>query len=282
MQTFFWNLNKGITEEKQQWFDGIIEENSPSIFCLAEGPENFESCHRLVQYFEEKGYWSYYDPTFYFNKGLSDHLSWNRFGLKIFVKKGIQPIERFSIFSLKQEGRIVYLRTEVNKSYYSFFLIHGLSKSGGIQKQSEFVSDLKNFIETKMKEAENDPVVIIGDFNIEPWEEILRNDKGILSFFFEKSYNYHLSKSLKTIYFNPVFEYIQNNSNPDLIGTFYHKDYFVNILDFPLISSDLQSQDYEFVVHTEVNGYAFLKRSNYDKVYLADGFDHLPISLELK
>ena len=53
------------------------------------------------------------------------------------------------------------------------------------------------------------------------------------------------------------------------------------MVEFPLISSRLQSYDYVFHLYTEVNGHDLLSRKK-SKVYLADGFDHLPISLKLK
>ena len=82
MQIYYRNINKGFTNKKQEWFDRVMEVISPSILCLAEGPENFGDCESLVRYFNDNGYWSFYDPTFYKKDALKAHLNWNKYGLK--------------------------------------------------------------------------------------------------------------------------------------------------------------------------------------------------------
>jgi endonuclease/exonuclease/phosphatase family metal-dependent hydrolase len=277
MKTLYWNINKSLTDSKLDWIDKAISEQEPDIFCIAEGPEGVNDCNNLVHHLTKKNYYSYYSPTLYSETVISNQYGWNKLGLKVFVKNGLLLKSRFAFGNQKTEGRIVYLRFEKNGEFYSMFLIHGMSKAGDDLNQNNFVIELSQFIMTKTINKENDKIIVLGDFNIEPWEELLRTKRYIYSLFYKKLQEYYSAKAIKRIYTNPAFEYIQTHNNQELVGTFYNDNY-ISLFDYPLLSNNITNTEFEII--TQISGTDILVKKN-SKNILVDGFDHLPITLKI-
>jgi exonuclease III len=277
MNIFYWNINRALTDKKLDWINKAITDKSPDIFCLAEGPESADDCISLVDFISQKGYYSYYNPTLYKEKVISNQYEWNRNGLKVFVKSKFILNSKFSFSNQQLEGRIIYLRFQIGTDKLSLFLIHGMSKAGDDIDQNDFIAELSRFIHSKTLKKEDDKVIILGDFNIEPWDDLLRKKKYIHSFFYKKLFDYQQNTIKKRIFSSPVFEYIQSHSNVDLIGTFYNSSY-TSLLDFPLISGKLN--DFDFQILTQLSGIKLLEKKN-TKNLIVDGLDHLPISLKI-
>jgi exonuclease III len=277
MRFLFWNINSSISDRKIGWLEKIIDKISPNVLCLAEGPESICDCNNLLKFIEDKGYRTYYSPTFYNNTIISSQYGWNKFGLKVLIKNDISIKSKFVFGNQKLEGRIIYLRFEINNINYSTFLLHGMSKSGDDIDQNDFISELSKFIMAKTIGKEQDKIILLGDFNIEPWEELLKKKKYIYSLFYNKSFKYFFEKPIQRIYTSPIFDYIQNHPNECLLGTFYNKNY-ISILDFPLLSKDLSN--YKIDILTEINEEPLIIDKN-GRHLLTDGFDHLPISLQI-
>lgn len=277
MKILFWNIGRSITKEKFRWIEKAVHFNEPDVLCFAEGPESIKDCKSFVNQITALNYYCYYNPTLYSDKVISNQFGWNKFGLKVFLKNGSTTNPKFSFGDQKVEGRIIHLRFEKNGYHYSTFLIHGMSKQGDDIDQNDFIIELARFIQFKTLDP-NDRIIILGDFNIEPWETLLRKGKYILSFFYKKLQDYHTGRVTKRIYSSPVFEYVQSHSDQKLVGTFYGKSH-VSLFDFPLISDDFNGFDFDII--TNISGQDLMTRTN-KKNYLIDGFDHLPISLKLK
>ena len=277
MKIFYWNINKSLTDSKLDWIDKAVSQEKPDILCIAEGPEGIDSCNDLVDHIAKQDYYCYYSPTLYKEPVISSQYGWNKFGLKVFVKNGLSLKSRFAFGNQKTEGRIVYLRIKHKGEIYSMFLIHGMSKAGDDLNQNDFVVELSQFIMTKTIDKENDKIIILGDFNIEPWEELLRKKRYIFSLFYKKLKTYYSTKSIKRIYANPAFEYIQAHINQDLIGTFYNENY-ISLFDYPLLSNNIKHANFEII--TQITGDEILIKNN-SKHILVDGFDHLPITLKI-
>jgi exonuclease III len=277
MNILYWNINRAVTNEKTNWLDKAITSESPDIICIAEGPEGIDDCKDFVKYISDKNYYSYYTPTLYSEPVISDQYGWNKFGLKVFVKNGSSLKSKFAFGNQKVEGRIIYLRFEQGGENYSVFLIHGMSKVGDDLNQNDFVIELSHFIQAKTLDKGDDKIIIFGDFNIEPWDELLKKKRYIFSLFFKKQQEYYSNHLIKRKYINPAFDYIQNHKDKELIGTFYNKSY-VSLFDFPLISDSVENFDFKII--PELFGQKILTTNN-SKNILADGLDHLPVQLNI-
>lgn len=277
MKLFYWNINRTITDEKKKWLERITASELPDILCIAEGPESIVTCHETVRLITSKEYRTYYSPTYYSENVISNHYGWNRFGLKVFIKSSVTLKSKFVFGNQKLEGRIIYLRFELSGRHYSTFLIHGMSKAGDEISQHAFIIELSNFIRTKTIDKENDSIIILGDFNLEPWDDLLKNKKYLYSFFYDKLYKYYSSNSTFRVFNNPILGFLQNHPNPNLIGTFYNLKH-IGVLDYPLVSNDVVN--FEFNVLTEIDKTP-LMRNNNGKDLLVDDLDHLPITLKV-
>jgi len=278
MKFLYWNIKDALSDEKKAWIETAIASEQPDVLCIAEGPESINDCKTIVDFINSKGYKTYYSPTLYSSDLISNEYGWNKYGLKILLKTGLNIKTRFSFGHQKLEGRIVYLRFELAGKFYSTFLIHGMSKVGDEINQHDFICELSSFIRTKTIGKETDHVIILGDFNIEPWDDLLKKERYIYSFFYNKSFAYHSVKTNKRIYYNPVLEYLQNDIDISLIGTFYNNKY-VSVLDFPLVSKEFTN--YDFQILTRIGGKSLMSDTN-GKYTLVDKFDHLPITLKIK
>ncbi len=284
MNIVFWNIGKSLPPGKGVWLDRLITDRSPDLLCIAEGPQSKLATEKMVTAITSKGYRCYYSPLLDKAYNISNPYGWNSFGLKVFVKEGIGLKTKFSFVNQKVAGRIIYLRFMKDGKGYSTFFIHGTSKVGSIIDQNSFIVELTNLIRAKTLDKQNDGVIIIGDFNLEPWDDLLRDEQYIESYFYSKLFDYYSKKVSnkrgklsKRIYRSPIFNYIETNSNDTLIGTFYKGNY-ISILDFPLLSSDVDNYAVEVITGLGVHS-ILIKKNN--KHVLADGLDHLPISIKI-
>jgi exonuclease III len=278
MKLFYWNIDRSITSLKNIWIEKVVDVEQPDILCIAEGPESIVSCNDFVDNICNKGYSVYYSPTFYKNSKILEQYGWNKLGLKVFVKLDVQLKSRFAFGNQRLEGRVIYLRYKENSQYYSIFLIHGMSKVGDDIDQNNFICELSSFIRTKILDKVDDHVIIMGDFNIEPWDELVKHIKYINSFFYPKLFNYHSPKLKSRVYYNPIFDYIQKHSDSSLIGTFYN-DTYISIFDYVLLSKGFDN--YEFNILTKIGVDSLLKEKKRNHI-LVDNLDHLPITLKIK
>ncbi|MBL7845775.1 MAG: endonuclease/exonuclease/phosphatase family protein [Cyclobacteriaceae bacterium] len=275
MKICFWNIGQNLTAGKISQIDQLLNEISPDLFCIAEGPRSEADSATLIASVTNRAYRCYYGPHFHTNSTLGLDYGWNEFGLKVFIKNGSIGIPPFAYENQKLDGRIVHLK---QKDVHLFF-VHGFSKSGDELKQHDFVSELAGFIRMKLMGNNSDQIVIIGDFNIEPWEGLLRKRKYIDSHFFKKAFEFHLDRAIDNRYYwNPILEYLQTNTNGDLIGSFYNKN-FVSLLDFALCSKNITNPKIEII--TRINGTDLIFRKRISSGVIED-FDHLPIMLDIK
>lgn len=273
MKICYWNIGKFPTSARFNKIEQFIVDNDPDVFCLSEGILSIANCNTLETFVNTKGYDTYYLPTFYSGPIINQAYRFNKSGLKVFVKNSLSL--SFGFGDQQLEGRIIFIAYKD----YLLFLVHGMSMVGDDLSRSNFVVELSNFVKTKSLLLNKNKVIIMGDFNIEPWEsELLSNKKYIYSHFYLKKFNLHKNENTSRIYYNPVLEYIQMNSNKYIAGTFYNKT-FISILDFALISREVL--DYDFNIIDQIGGIDLVTKARV-KYSLKYGFDHLPIKLELK
>lgn len=277
MNIVFWNIGKSLTDKKTEWLEKLIVHTRPDVYCIAEGPESIVDTQVLISRIKRNGYRCYYSPLFYQKPGIAEQYGWNRCGLKVFIRNQVKLKTKSAFSNQKQEGRIVYLLFEKDGKEYSTFLIHGTSKSRTTMRQNAFIVELSNFIRAKALNKDSG-VIIMGDFNLTPWDDSLKDGQFIESYASLKAFRYFSSREpQKRIYNNPIVRCIERHSNPDLIGTYY-KGTHISILDFPLLSQDIDN--YELEVTADINGDPILVKRG-KKHVLADELDHLPISLKI-
>jgi len=284
LKLLFWNINNRIDiTTVNSLVDNILLDNNPDVFCIAEGPGNQSNLELFIDHIESKDYVSYYNPIIHFNlktqiiTGDQSH-----FSLKIFHKKSLK-IDKFDFTKVYSSGRVVSVNFEFNSIEYCAIFIHAMSKSDK-DKQDKFYS---NFVDAITSISRNHKhLIIIGDFNLEPWESKLNSDSFIVSAFLRNKFDYlckinerEIRYFNKKIFYNPIINYLESISDSDLFATFYKKD--ISIFDFSLISSNIEN--YDFNVIKEINCTSLFEHSSIkDKISLSEGVDHLPITLTLK
>jgi len=281
MDILFWNIGKTLSKDKTISLNEIIDEKDPDFVCIAEGSGSIDKCNDLINIFINKGYSCYYNPLFYKTPLISRQYGWNNLGLKVFVKMSLNFTFTFSFDCQKFDGRILYLPIDIKGKLYSIFFIHNKSQVGDPFDQRDFIIELSSFIKAKSRNSTLENVVILGDFNIEPWNELISRKDYINSFFHKKWYEYSLKRNsiLKTkIYYNPFFDLLISNPNKDMVGTFFNKNFY-SLIDFALFSSEIKN--YSIEVITQILSKELLIKKG-KKNLLVSNFDHLPIFIKLK
>lgn len=275
MKLSFWNIGRGQTSEKSTWAIELLTATTPDIIAFAEGPESIRDSHVFEQLITSLNYQCYYAPHYYDGPKINKQYDWNRCGLKVFYKNGFKLKSSFVLSNQKLEGRIIYIRCD----NYSIFIVHGPSMAGDELTQASFVAELSRFISIKTMRNDKENIVVVGDFNLEPWDRLLRGRKHIESHFYSKSFKFHANYTNdKKIYWNPIFEYLQQEKNAELIGSFF-KDKWIGLLDFALLSKNDFLQKIE--LPTSLNSKLLLTAKN-GSCKLPNHLDHLPLILELK
>lgn len=281
LKTIFWNIGRDLTSTKLDLIDKIITSNSPDIFCIGEGTVSKINCQKIIDVFDKNNYDCYYSPLFSENKGLKPIYNYKRFGLKIFVSKNVNIKDSFSFAEQRIEGRIVILKIYHNFKPVTYIFLHNKSKGGGDDEnldQINFVGTLKEMI-TVGKIADNkERVVVIGDFNLEPWDGVLKHEKFLNTSIFPTRNIINQRNCKRDKYFyNPIIEFISNSKTYNLGGTYYSNNKGWALFDFILY--DTNEGEVNFSIITKLNNDCELLNSNnrLKKNFLNFKLDHLPI-----
>lgn len=289
MNIFYWNITSNLSPEKINWIENTLKHLSPDLLCIAEGSKSEDDCKKIDSICLKENYVCYCNPII--NRKYLDG-GYKGMGLKIYYKSTVRNSikTKITLQNLKRQGRIVYMRIRHVGKYYSIFFIHGISKVATdrekqTKKRGEFMTDLHKLLQVKTSNKDNEKIIILGDFNAEPWERfLLCDDDAILSFFTKKSFEFHKKirkPNLNGIYWNPIMNCIEADPNNMLIATYYNKpSNLYSILDLALFSKQIRQSEYNLTIVSSINKTSLIKRSN-SFYELEDGFDHLPLNLEL-
>ncbi|MBN1968524.1 MAG: endonuclease/exonuclease/phosphatase family protein [Candidatus Delongbacteria bacterium] len=281
MKILFWNIGNVLSERKIELITESISIEHPDIFCIAEGSYSRIDCQRIVDKLIEQEYICYYSPLFCDKDELQLNYKYVSNGLKIFIKVNINPIESFSFSSQRKDGRIVALKTFINYRATTLIFLHNTSKSGNREvtdDQRDFISSLGTMIDFANIGIDTERIIIIGDFNLEPWDNILRHKKYIeSSFFYKQNSLYQRKNNSSRFYFNPSPEIIFQSKIENLGGTFYTDNSGWALFDYVLYNTKDSVVIYDVI--TEFAGGS--KLLNYDNSirssFINDDLDHLPI-----
>jgi len=289
IQLLFWNLGDKLTTDKEKLIVEAIDKIAPDIFCISEGTPSIKNCETIISIFESKGYFSYYTPLYYVINGLEKPYDYNDLGLKIFVKNEEILKAKFEFSLQREEGRIVILKTYINFRPTTYILLHSKSLGGSdhsTKEQHIYFVRLKDMLDlgkvTKNKSASDimgsdERLIIVGDFNIQPWESVLNSKSYLQTSFIKKHNEIKTRKKKADVYFNPSVEYIISNEKPNLGGTFYSEAHGWAILDYPLYKTDDGKTEYEIVTNFKDGSILLNEELEKEKDFLNYEIDHLPI-----
>lgn len=292
MKVLFWNIGKNLIDRKLELLSEAISTEAPDIFCIAEGSRSKEDCQTIIDTFARHNYFCYYSPLAY--KTVELNYKYKSNGLKIFTRQREIVKEQFSFYHQKYDGRIVALKTNIDFFKPTVFIfLHNKSKSGNREvtdPQRVFISELRRFIEalheSALKEVLNtnseikpakQRIIIIGDFNLEPWDNTLRQEIYLNSSFYKKHNAINKRNLTDTNYFNPIAEYIFQSPIENLGGTYYSDSNGWALFDFVLYDTNESNITYNII--TEFEGGSKLLDDDIlvESEFINDELDHLPI-----
>lgn len=294
IKLLFWNLGDKLTTDKEKLVLEAIVKISPDIFCISEGTPSIKTCETIIKIFENKGYHCYYSPLHYIKNNLKKPYDYNDLGLKIFVKNEELLKEKFEFNLQREEGRIVILKTYINFRPTTIILLHCKSLAGSdhsTKEQHIYFVRLKDMLDlgkvtinksNKEIMGETERLIIVGDFNIQPWESVLNSKDYLQTSFLTKHNQIKNRKKDADVFFNPSVEYIINIDKPNLGGTFYSQTHGWAILDYLLYKTADGITHYEIITKF-IDGSDLLKQElDKEKDFLNYEIDHLPILITAK
>ncbi|UOU98246.1 MULTISPECIES: endonuclease/exonuclease/phosphatase family protein [Chryseobacterium] len=292
MEIIYWNIGKDVGPEKfkHKILENLLNEIKPNVLCIAEGTRSKDDCENLILTITSLGYTLYYSPTFTSDPKYNLKYPYKPEGLKIFIKNTSDLYVPFTFDLQKENGRIVAAHTLLNEKIVTLLFVHNYSKNGDkmvTSDQISFISNLSEWIHLKggiVKKS--DKHSIIGDFNLEPWDYILRRDhnKSINSYFFTKHFEQEKKRRLhksqgREFYFNPLLEHLIPNNETNLGGTYYSSSYGWALYDYAISSKNCSTN---IKVITQTKSYIFVDSAKEQASnFLKHGFDHLPIQITI-
>lgn len=281
MTIIYWNIGERLTSIKKSLIQELISKNDINIICISEGSYSIEECTGLEDLFSSNSYKTYYSPKFSKEKNLG--YGYIRNGLKIFYRNVVIN-DSFQFQFQREKGRIIKLVFDHNSKKYSLIFIHNFSKLGNREvtdQQRLFISTINQMLEFG-EENKNDLIpIIIGDYNLEPWDNILRTQGYLKSSFLSK--HHHLERRKRgnsNVFFNPITESIILDSNLNLGGTYYSDKTGWALYDFPIY--DKSKANLEYIILTSIGSTELLtKNIEHHNGMVHNEIDHLPIQIKL-
>lgn len=223
MDYLFWNTNK---KKNNQIIKDLIIDLDPTIVALAEYEDDEEA---LLRSLDALGKYYY----------SLEKIACNR--INIITKYKPEKIEHFSDadhytikrFPYKREGQLVVFLHFPSKMY---------TQPGGCVARSV---RLKNAILKDKDKSKISNIVVMGDFNMNPFEEGMVIADGFHAVSSRKIAEIEkrcVGGENQDIFYNPMWNMFGDNNTP--VGTYYYKNsqdlcYFWNIFDQVIISSAL-------------------------------------------
>jgi len=178
-----------------------------------------------------------------------------------------------SILDLKiLDERTMSVDINFPKETISFINIHGYSKLHDDYK--DLNEKMLKYLNGVKKPSKH---VIIGDFNMNPFEENLFNEATFMSFR-EKKYVEN-SESTKPVYYNPCWKYMCERRNPK--GTIFYEDSMLqwSMFDQVLISKQFVNNFRSFEIPSKLG----TKKISVSDCKNEKNFsDHMPIKLTME
>ncbi len=278
IKTIFWNIGKELTDVKVQLLNVAISTISPDIFCIAEGSYSRDDCQKLVDTFSAKGYETFYSPLFPKPEEIKTSYVIRRYGLKIFVKDKAIIKNPFVYTDLREHGRIMLLRVFFKFRQITFIFLHNSSKQGETDDtldQQDNIKAIYEMIKVGKTVEEKERIIIIGDFNLDPWARLLKHETHLNTSFFQNK-NSILQRFDEKCFYNPIVDLLSKSTIVNLCGTHYGSKGW-GVFDFMLY--DTRDFQLAFDILTKFQDGTELLNvdANLKSGFLNHGLDHLPI-----
>lgn len=190
--------------------------------------------------------------------------------------------KRYSIKEIKISGEIINLG-----------IVHLPSKNnwGNSADHDALCTVLKRDIDYFEDENGHKKSIILGDFNMNPFENGIINATGLHSVMdreiAETKFRNIYDKDYEFLY-NPMWSFLGSKGRGSINGTNYHNtgkymNYYWNMYDQVLIRPDLLKyfDEEQLEIITEINGVNLIKRVNETNRINDDISDHLPVRFKL-
>lgn len=286
IKVIFWNVGKNLTAKKIELLKEAISSINPDIFCIAEGSFSKDDCSLLVDTFTDNGYYTFYCPLFPEPKEIAEEtdaeLSYinKRYRLKIFYKNTVALESEFNFTVLRENGRIIVFKVYHKYKLLTFIFLHNKSKEGETEDtldQTDTIKGIYELISVGKAVTDRERLIIIGDFNLNPWDRLLHH-RTHLNTSFLKSKNSILQRFPMKCFYNPIIDLLTNSNTINLAGTHFSTNKKWGIFDFVLY--DTKDLELTFEIITEFqDGSKLLNTSEeIQKDFFYHDLDHLPIA----
>jgi exonuclease III len=259
MKIIYWNTNN--ISKINQIID-ICSTERPDIFFLSEIDEKLLEDNN--QYFNDINY------EYFLNPGSERVKILKKLNLKIDL--GLQH-KYYSFISMK-ENNLNLISLHFPSQIYQ-----------PMESLKEFIRNFRNTIDNRIGSPLEERIILIGDFNVNPFEKPMLDFDGFSATnnISSKGEVRHLGQ-VRTLYYNPTWQLYSNKKFP---GTMYYKrpsssSYDIlehHLLDQVIISikllNEIKSEQIKTIERT--SNFVF-KRENSNKIYESD---HLPLSYQI-
>ncbi|BEM96473.1 MULTISPECIES: endonuclease/exonuclease/phosphatase family protein [Serratia] len=261
----------------------VLAENSIDIFCLGEvSPLDVE---RLSEILTNRNYFIYNGT---YNEGKIKHdmcIIINERKLKYIDSKSITEQTILGKIRAGQEIQLVHqASTDSIFLYISHWPSRDNDSSQGMPKRYELGKTLRNAIDRCIEEKKGEYLILIGDYNDEPFDDSLASALGA-------SRDRESVKRKDSLFYNPFWNHMGamvkfpiNGHDSCSYGTYYYKSGVINrwhTFDQMIFSSSfLRSEKWSLI---ENNVRIINKQSIVDLIKSrSNSFDHLPIVASIK
>lgn len=275
MEVIFWNIGESITAQKQKILNEIIHDWNPEVICIAEGTNSITDNINLINGIV--GYDQYVNPLILKNEGFS----FNSNCLKVFTNT--KTFQTFELGFQTRKGRIVMLKHE---SGLVLVFLHNNSKEGsnhGNDKQLHFLTWLNVYLTESHDYLNLQDIILMGDFNLEPWDNMIRRNEVFNNYFRVKDLNLsnRINGRTKNNFFNPLLDFVTNHKNINLNGTYYNENYGWALFDYPIYNCNRFKIDFDIITSTKAGTYILSNSKSLKNSFLINGIDHLPIKIKI-
>ncbi|WP_367391896.1 hypothetical protein [Lewinella sp. LCG006] len=271
LKLLFWNTyRKSLHEQILE----LKEEKNANIIALVENvgdDNNFLSGLENVSFKKATGNINhnrkiFYNSDFFNIKTIHEHGRYTIFELNYF-KKNIKIILALVHFPSKLHAD--------DDAYFSYCV------------------SLRNNIEKKENELDTRNTVIVGDFNMNPFESGFLNATGISCTGIKSVALKYAERTISgekfRCFYNPAWSHLGDSSRGNVPGTYYYNssqfnNLYWNMFDQVIIRPDLLRffDDDNFEIITSIKGRSLLKDNNGVQTIDKKNSDHLPLFFQLK
>ncbi|MCL2415907.1 MAG: hypothetical protein FWD01_03740 [Defluviitaleaceae bacterium] len=192
-------------------------------------------------------------------------------------------------------GRNHYLITKITTDHYELLIamIHAISKRDStVDKQVASMASFHNKIRECEKEQNCQNTLVIGDFNINPFEAAFINANTMHAIPFREEVIKSPTRICKGKeyykFYNPTWKFLGNKNVP--YTTYYYNNsgdvvnYYWNAFDQVIIRPSLIEafDEEQLKIVTKTKNHCLLKKGKPDKINYSDYSDHLPLYCVLR